>query len=191
MEETLFPIGKGSRDQSRAADAASPSSSSASGKYSRARHEYGDLVGFFVDEARAQNDGAEPPRTMKSRVGKEIAVAIKEGQHPDLIRETIRRIVRRGISPAKFQDVLWQVQCDLKGSTVEESSMLTAYIAHIKVTHGLYWPTGSRWVRGTAAGTFVPDPLGCDKPTYPVEWTSPSRQSVIAALKEKHDASND
>jgi hypothetical protein len=55
-------------------------------------------------------------------------------------------------------------------------SKAQAYVAE----HG--WPTGSRWARGTHAGTYVKDALGHDHPTYPVPWGRPSIDDIERAL---------
>jgi hypothetical protein len=51
--------------------------------------------------------------------------------------------------------------------------------------HGGTWPTGSRWHRSGAGGTYVRDPLGYDKPDYAVDWGRPSHGEIKRALEGK------
>lgn len=44
------------------------------------------------------------------------------------------------------------------------------------------YPTGSRFVRGSHAGSFVRDPLGYDRATYDVPWSRPSLRDMADAL---------
>lgn len=58
-----------------------------------------------------------------------------------------------------------------------EYSLARSYV----VQYG--WPTGSRWVRGNHAGTYVPDPLGRDSPPHSVPWARPALADIQAALE--------
>lgn len=51
--------------------------------------------------------------------------------------------------------------------------------------HG--WPTGTRWARGSHAGSYVKDALGHDRAPYPVPWSRPTLAEVELALASRLD----
>ena len=65
------------------------------------------------------------------------------------------------------------------GGPQSDRALAHAYIS----VHGR--PTGSRWARGEASGTFVRDVLGHDKPSHPVPWGTPPLDEVGAELRRR------
>jgi hypothetical protein len=51
--------------------------------------------------------------------------------------------------------------------------------------HGGAWPTGTRWKRSGAGGTYLQDPLGYDVPNYAVDWGRPSHAEIKRALTKR------
>jgi len=146
------------------------------------------LTTFFVNAAREQNK-VDPPRKIIGMMAKAIGESLRTNADTDLVKEAIERVVRDGISPSKFHEILWQVQVDAKGTKKEDRDAIRDFLAG----HNGFWPTGARFVRGTHSGTYVFDPLGYDvlPRGYDHGGTirSPTRQDVLTAIRGVEPAS--
>lgn len=143
------------------------------------------LVAHFVDTCRAQNR-MDPPPGVKGAMAKVLGKLDKQGQPHDLLREAIVRVVKDGIAPKDFEQVVFQIQSEMGGISFAEREALRAFLL-ANAKHGK-WPTGARFVRGTHSGTYISDPLGYDK--LPGDYDSrgsgihrPNREEVVEALR--------
>jgi hypothetical protein len=144
------------------------------------------LVAHFVETARDRNE-ADPPRRLVGQIATEIAKLIKEGISNDALTAGIELLVEKGQDPSTLPSMVFTAQSRLRGVSLEEQTLLREFLTE----HGGRWPTGSSWVHGMAAGTYVQDPLGFDRPNYDVEWGKPTKKQVVAALIERrNDAEN-
>ena len=142
-------------------------------------------VTYFVDRARAAN-GSHPPKRVIGTVAKEVAALVKEKINPDHLLTGIDILVDKGMDPTQLSSCVFTAQARMKdGMSREDLTMLNEFLDKVVRPAGLRWPTGSRWTRGIAAGTFHPDPLGIDKPPYTVPWSSPSKREIVQALRER------
>lgn len=141
-----------------------------------------DLVAFFFEYAVKVN-GAQPPKTIRSRMVVKIKEAIKDRADRDLIRATIKRMVDDALTPASFEEVMWKMQHEIAtGDTQEVRDLVRRFME----ANGNEWPTGTRWAAGTHSGRYVQDVLGFDRPDRyheKMKWGRPSREDVVACLK--------
>lgn len=128
-----------------------------------------DLTGEWVD-AVAEASGYQPPKATISRMAK-VVKGLLETHPPDMIRRTLMIAAEEGKPPAAVPDLLLRVQTRGTQMTVREWVSKNG------------WPTGSRFQRGVGGGTFVPDPLGYDKPPYRVPWSAPTADELRRALR--------
>lgn len=149
------------------------------------------FVTYFVDRSRQVN-GTSPPKRVIGTIAKELAALVKEGHSRDLILTAIDILVDKGLDPTQIASCVFTAQARMRGGiTREDVALLSDFLAEIQREHGIRWPTGSRFVRGPAAGTYREDPLGLDKPPYHVPWSSPSKPELIAALRERKRIQDD
>lgn len=143
------------------------------------------LVTYFVDRARQVN-GTSPPKRVIGTIAKELAALAKEGHSDDLVLTAIDILVDKGLDPTQIASCVFTAQARMRGGiTRDDVTMLSEFLAEAQRLRGIRWPTGSRFVRSVAAGQYVPDPLGLDKPTYDVPWSPPSKPELIQALRER------
>lgn len=142
-------------------------------------------VTYFVDRARAVN-GSHPPKRVIGTIAKEVAALVKEKINPDHLLSGIDILVDKGMDPTQLSSCVFTAQARMKdGMSREDLQLLNQFLDEVVRPAGLRWPTGSRWTRGIAAGTFHPDPLGLDRPPYTVPWSSPSKREIVQALRER------
>lgn len=142
-------------------------------------------VTYFVDRARQVN-GTSPPKRVIGTLAKELGSLVKEGHSEDLLLTGIDIMVDKGLDPTQISSCVFTAQARLKGGiTREDQQLLSAFITKLRADHGVSWPTGSRWVQSLAAGHFVKDPFGVDKPTYSVPWSPPTKHELLNALRER------
>jgi hypothetical protein len=133
-----------------------------------------DLTADWVD-AVTEKSGFPPPKQTISRMAKVIKDLL-ETHPPDLIRKTLLIAADEGRPPAGVADLMLRVQTQGTQMTVRD------WVRQ----HG--WPTGSRFQRGANGATYVPDPLGYDKPPYKVPWAPPSVEELRRALAAREDS---
>lgn len=142
-------------------------------------------VTYFVDRARRVN-GTSPPRRVIGTIAKEVDALVKEGTEPDHLLTGIDILVDKGLDPTQLASCVFTAQARMKdGMSREDLKLLNEFLDAEVRPAGLRWPTGSRWRRGAAAGTFVQDTLGLDRPPYNVPWSSPSKREIVQALRER------
>jgi hypothetical protein len=178
MDQALFPTEEGSGRRKTVSDGTAGAATE-----NEERKTSKQLVTFFVDTAKTRN-GLSPPRRVIGQLAKEIDVLRKEGHSDDVVEMGLEILVDKGLDPSALASCVFTAQSQLKGLTRADRDLLQAFLKKCRDTTGVGWPTGSRWVRGVASGTFISDPLGMDKPMYPVPWGKPSREQVVNALRE-------
>lgn len=143
------------------------------------------MVTYFVDRAREVN-GASPPRRVIGTIAKEIGELVKEKISTDHLLTAIDILVDKGLDPTQLASCVFTAQARMKdGLGREDLQLLNEFLDKEVRPSGLRWPTGSRWRRSQQSGTFVQDPLGLDRPTYSVSWSSPSKAQIVEALRER------
>jgi hypothetical protein len=131
-----------------------------------------DLTAAWIDRVREVSSHPPPKQT----VGKMIAQIreLLKTHPPDLIRDALLLAANDGKPPALLPDLVLRVQTHGDQATVRDWVQQNG------------WPTGTRFVRGSHGGSYVPDPLGYDRAPHPVSWGSPTRVAIREALERLH-----
>lgn len=135
-----------------------------------------DLVATYVDLIR-EAGGRRDDRQV-ARVSKQCRALLEEGVEEDVVAEAIGRMISKGISEP------WRL-----GGFVNDVLLARAghhdELAEFMAAHEGKWPTGCRFVRGTHSGSYKYDPLSYEETPYWWDYGRPTRQEVVAALRER------
>jgi hypothetical protein len=138
------------------------------------------LVARYVDLGAAA--GVRPTKTTVGRLAREVDGILRDGSYPEpVLAAAIDRMYERGkIDPSMLGSFAAGIAL---AEAKEISGEAEADRAFRKIC-AAGWPTGARLVRGSHGASVVYDPLGTDPPPRDVEWERPSRDQVMAAIKD-------
>jgi hypothetical protein len=138
------------------------------------------LVAWAIDYFETTYDATMPRRTIGAYT-KALKEMLDDGVEWRVLYEAVRMSIDHGRSVAALPQLIVPATkhvrdfAGLKPSSVQAARDLVAAKG---------WPTGARWRRSTAAGAFVHDPLGYDKPPSDFGVERPTLATIARAIEE-------
>lgn len=155
--------------------------------------DYGNLVTVFVKVCQREN-GQRPPKQMIARMGQEIGKLVKERVPRPTIVKGIEILVDRGLDPSMLSSAVFTAQSlpdTLTGAARRSAQEDAQAIQRLRDANGGRWPTGVGYRRGSHGVQEVFDPLGYGQPPRGWPHERPSRDQVLAALRDVDRPSGD
>lgn len=147
------------------------------GKY---RQDASGLVAWAIDLFEQTYDAVMPKRTMDT-FSKQLKDMLEEGVEWRVLYEAVRLCVERGRGASALADTIIPATKRVEEYAGLRPSQIEAAREFVKEG----WPTGARFVRGSHSGTYVPDPLGRDRPPSGLSFERPTLRTIAVALGHK------